>query len=1070
MLIEWMRQSTNKAMLVGAAEAFVLERYEQEEDIQEMFRWRSSDGESITLADTVDILASCGLKRGQSGFVAQLSGLLGFAHPSEVRLDFQGYRGFLSLVAQRIGYAKETARARAAYFDKDDANRLRHVEETRASAAMDADSLHCVAKVLGFDLSPGEEAALVDLSSAAPPMGEHGVGGGAPTTTTSDGSYSSDSSDGLEASLEDLMGEEKGNDNDHDNRGGIEDGRLRENRRHDRRSSKSRLTSGGGRPTFGGAPSDGVEDENGSSSEYSLEFEDDADDATSDQNGAHEGMNDNGTHGAGKSAEGFVSAPTWSTSDASGVPKLKSSLGSAGEGEDGNGSDDSSMWSSTNSDKNPDARQNDEHGEDNNHEMEEEDATILSKRLKKTLSDVSKHLICPITQELMADPVIAEDGNTYERAKVLEWMQNNSTSPLDPSHQLKSSRVIPNRAVKLQAEQLVSSGELENALCAAYFERRRRMGEIEEEFENNDDADDDEEEEAEEEEEEEEEEEAYDFFESHAEDINPALRIISADSDKSDVEHVPPTQSSSRGVEDGRTGLPRAFDSRHLRPEEDHLKQRDASGFNNEAFARAIHLLGRQQLVEEINTERRERELEIEEAFNTHATWIKVKENRGSTSTSELLVLNRSGWKKACALLNLTWQDDVLDNVLYQNHGHLIYFTMLLRRLRSNAFFAGVIVLLLAEALFVDVEGPYVASFLIFEYALRMLCHWRLGCKTVSRQSTITNICDGVALLVDVIFLYCAWSVGPGAKSITGFLETFRDDLPVRANVPVSEFLARGLRFFLRSCGRILYPLGILLFRILWLCYARLRRLCGYVKDLDGGLENEERFLDRGEVGIDEETFRRYISAMAMRSTSAWPEKKFSDFFLRHVSSDGASIESKYLSKLLQDLRYSCAPAEVVTFSHLARGKLRNRICFDDFVLASKLLCDSTLETEAFASVESRRHKALRAARALVARWLLFLATFVGEFLEDLANLTTNLYILAAGVYSEDILENKLETYAAGFNMVAKSSPFSAILSPVTGLLAPLFSIISFSAEMVAPDVNFDQGVTCSGMTSLIGK
>ena len=103
------------------------------------------------------------------------------------------------------------------------------------------------------------------------------------------------------------------------------------------------------------------------------------------------------------------------------------------------------------------------------------------------------------------------------------------------------------------------------------------------------------------------------------------------------------------------------------------MKHRDASGFNNEAFARAIHLLRRQQLVEEINTERRERELEIEEAFNTHATWIKVKENRGSTSTSELLVLNRSGWKKACALLNLTWQDDVLDNVLYQKFWNFEY-------------------------------------------------------------------------------------------------------------------------------------------------------------------------------------------------------------------------------------------------------------------------------------------------------------------------------------------------------------------------------------------------------------
>ena len=198
------------------------------------------------------------------------------------------------------------------------------------------------------------------------------VGGGAPTTTTSDGSYSSDSSDGLEASLEDLMGEEKGNDNDHDNRGGIEDGRLRENRRHDRRSSKSRLTSGGGRPTFGGAPSDGLEDENGSSSEYSLEFEGDADDATSDQNGAHEGMNDNGTHGAGKSAEGFVSAPTWSTSDASGVVK---SIPAVPEKVKTETSDDSSMWSALIAIKSTHGKTTT--GEDNNHEMEE-DATILS--------------------------------------------------------------------------------------------------------------------------------------------------------------------------------------------------------------------------------------------------------------------------------------------------------------------------------------------------------------------------------------------------------------------------------------------------------------------------------------------------------------------------------------------------------------------------------------------------------------------------------------------------------------------------------------------------------------------
>ena len=42
-------------------------------------------------------------------------------------------------------------------------------------------------------------------------------------------------------------------------------------------------------------------------------------------------------------------------------------------------------------------------------------AVALVKRLKGKVSDMSKDLTCAITQELMVDPVIAADGNTYER-------------------------------------------------------------------------------------------------------------------------------------------------------------------------------------------------------------------------------------------------------------------------------------------------------------------------------------------------------------------------------------------------------------------------------------------------------------------------------------------------------------------------------------------------------------------------------------------------------------------------------------------------------------------------------
>ncbi len=59
--------------------------------------------------------------------------------------------------------------------------------------------------------------------------------------------------------------------------------------------------------------------------------------------------------------------------------------------------------------------------------------------------------ICPITQEVMYDPVIAHDGHTYERAAIEAWMTK-SPNPLSPMTNcpLASQTLIPNYNLRSQ--------------------------------------------------------------------------------------------------------------------------------------------------------------------------------------------------------------------------------------------------------------------------------------------------------------------------------------------------------------------------------------------------------------------------------------------------------------------------------------------------------------------------------------------------------------------------------------------------------------------------------------------
>ncbi|CAF3490649.1 unnamed protein product [Rotaria sp. Silwood2] len=55
--------------------------------------------------------------------------------------------------------------------------------------------------------------------------------------------------------------------------------------------------------------------------------------------------------------------------------------------------------------------------------------------------------LCPITHQLFNDPVLAEDGHTYEREAIVQWIQTHGTSPLT-RQSLNVNQLRPNYTIK----------------------------------------------------------------------------------------------------------------------------------------------------------------------------------------------------------------------------------------------------------------------------------------------------------------------------------------------------------------------------------------------------------------------------------------------------------------------------------------------------------------------------------------------------------------------------------------------------------------------------------------------
>jgi len=59
---------------------------------------------------------------------------------------------------------------------------------------------------------------------------------------------------------------------------------------------------------------------------------------------------------------------------------------------------------------------------------------------------------CPISMEIMSDPVFAADGHTYERVEIERWLQNKNTSPLT-NEVLPHKHLVPNYNLRSQIKE-----------------------------------------------------------------------------------------------------------------------------------------------------------------------------------------------------------------------------------------------------------------------------------------------------------------------------------------------------------------------------------------------------------------------------------------------------------------------------------------------------------------------------------------------------------------------------------------------------------------------------------------
>nr|XP_057938183.1 WD repeat, SAM and U-box domain-containing protein 1-like [Doryrhamphus excisus] len=75
--------------------------------------------------------------------------------------------------------------------------------------------------------------------------------------------------------------------------------------------------------------------------------------------------------------------------------------------------------------------------------------SIQALKMELSASDCPDEFACPITRELMKDPVIAADGFSYERESIESWIRGKNRSSPMTNLPLQTTLLTPNRALKM---------------------------------------------------------------------------------------------------------------------------------------------------------------------------------------------------------------------------------------------------------------------------------------------------------------------------------------------------------------------------------------------------------------------------------------------------------------------------------------------------------------------------------------------------------------------------------------------------------------------------------------------
>jgi hypothetical protein len=85
-----------------------------------------------------------------------------------------------------------------------------------------------------------------------------------------------------------------------------------------------------------------------------------------------------------------------------------------------------------------------------------------SKRCRKLQKQIPDGFICPITQDIMNEPVMLLDGHSYEKKAIVDWLRRSDRSPLTNEVLKDRETMLDNYALKAAIESFHATNKFEN--------------------------------------------------------------------------------------------------------------------------------------------------------------------------------------------------------------------------------------------------------------------------------------------------------------------------------------------------------------------------------------------------------------------------------------------------------------------------------------------------------------------------------------------------------------------------------------------------------------------------------